>query len=414
MARKEKGMRLRSGNWTLTIRVNGQLYTTTMPGETPIETRRQWLRDQRTANAPPPAPPGGSLWDDIQQHLARPRIANLPTIGQRAAHLTLWATALGRERTRDSIQPREIEAIAEDWRSTPTNQPDPARRGRRGRPSAPTGLGPSTVRKRLRHLSLFFKERNGEAGANPVRGLLKAHREPKAEARSIDYAIIEQALALMPATRIEGSRQGPQRLVVNLAPIRARVIAYTGIPPALLMQLQPRDLVLTAPGRVRVPPRKKGDGVEARTLKLAPQGLAAFQAFHAANAYGRFATSALNMSLKRALRRAGVTTSLHLYDLRHSWLTEVYRVTRDEATVGRLGLHAEGSPMTARYTRGAHDDVDAAAVEAVGAALIGRQREQIKPVPTAPIMVQNQSQQLSRRVVKANKPSQEKTLREVS
>jgi integrase len=418
MARKEKGIRrLPSGNWYVRVRVNGEVIPQTFPGSTSLETMRQW-RDAQKQAPPPPAPVGGSFWDDIEQHLARPTVASkTATIKQRTAHLMLWVEALGRDRPRASIQPREIEAVAARWRRTPTNQPDPTIRGRRGRPSAPHGLAPGTVRKRLLYLQLFFLERNGAAGANPVRGLLKQHREPKAEARAIDYAVIERALAAMPTTRLEGSRRGPapQRVVVNKAPLRARVMAYTGIPPMILMQIRPEDITWTTPASVRVPPRDKGEGVEARTLPLDGPGLEAFRQFHAAHAYGAFAVGAVNVSFKRALRRTGVTAgNLHLYDLRHSFLTEVYIHTRDEATVGRLGLHAEGSPMPARYTRGAHAVVDRAAVAMVGAALGARQREVALPGPAAAAPVRQPAQKCHAKVSRRRKTSKQKHLRAVS
>src|SRR6185295_20308055 len=104
----------------------------------------------------------------------------------------------------------------------------------------------------------------------------------------------------------------------------------------------------------------------ARTLPLTAEGLAAFKAFHAANAYGPFTTESLNRSFTRGCASAGLdATTIHLYDLRHSFLTALYLVTRDLATVGRLGLHAEGSKVTARYAKGADQAVDAAAAAAL-------------------------------------------------
>jgi hypothetical protein len=57
------------------------------------------------------------------------------------------------------------------------------------------------------------------------------------------------------------------------------------------------------------------------------------------------------------------------YILRHSFLATYYRVTKDEATVQRVGLHAPGSRCTARYTEAAHAEVDRAAAKAVSVAL---------------------------------------------
>jgi integrase len=145
--------------------------------------------------------------------------------------------------------------------------------------------------------------------------------------------------------------------------------------------VQPTDLQLTA-GTVRVVPRHKGAGVEARTLPLTGEGLDAFKDFHAAHAYGPFATQSLNRAFKRGCKRAGLDpTAVRLYDLRHSFLTRLYRVTKDLATVGRLGLHAEGSKATARYAKGANQTVDAAAVAALGQDLATARQLSLKLVP---------------------------------
>jgi integrase len=182
----------------------------------------------------------------------------------------------------------------------------------------------------------------------------------------LDRTVIERAIAAMPTTR---STKPGEPAPVSLAPIRAAVIAATGIPPGLLKRIQPHDLVLVGLGSVRVSARQKGGGVEARTLPLTPDGLAAFKAFHHAHAYGPFPTESLNRSFKRGCKRAGLDPkAVRLYDLRHSFLTDLYRVTRDLATVGRMGLHVPGSRLTARYAQGANEAVDRAAVDALGAA----------------------------------------------
>jgi len=275
----------------------------------------------------------------------------MPSYKQRAAHLELWADALGRDRPRRTITAEEIDLVLQDWLET---------------------LEPATVRKRRTALQSFFVKMNGKKSrlVNPVKGS-ENPKEPKAEARGLDYLTIERAIAAMPTQR--DTKKGlPPR--VSLSKIRARVIAYTSIPPGLLKKVRPPDLQLTA-ATVRVVPRQKGGGVEARTLPLTPEALAAFREFHAAHAYGEFATESLNRSFKRGCKRAGVDpATVHLYDLRHSFLAQVYRVTRDLATVGRLGLHAEGSKVTARYAKGANQTVDVAATAAFSAALAA-QRE---------------------------------------
>jgi site-specific recombinase XerD len=358
--------------------VRGTLHNKQFPLDTPIAEMREWRQEQveRFGGEPTPA---GSLAADVDTYLAR--VTAMPSFAQRQAHLALWLTALGRDRTRRSITTDEIDVVLQGWLET---------------------LAPGTVRKRRTALQSFFVKLNGKKSrlVNPVKGS-ENPKEPKPEARGLDYLVLERAIAAMPDQR--DTKKGlPPR--VNLAKVVARVIAYTGIPPGLLNRVRPHDLVLVAPGSVHVPARTKGAGVEARTLPLTPDGLAALQAFHAAHAYGRVPQT-VNRSFKRGCRRAGLDPkAVRLYDLRHSFLAQLYRVTRDLATVGRLGLHAEGSTITARYAKGANEEVDAAATAAFSAALAAQRQRALPAAPVArasPAQVPRRAKSRRRRRLRA-------------
>lgn len=383
MARKLRGIRRRRNAWEVNVRVNGHLYTDTFPLSTPVEDMRAW-RDDQVARFGGDRTAAGSFAADVATYLER--VKAMPSYRQRQAHLDLWLNELGRDRPRRSITTEEIDIVLQGWLET---------------------LAPGTVRKRRTALQSFFAKMNGKKSrlVNPVKGA-ENPKEPKAEARGLDYLALERALAAMPDQR--DTKKGlPPR--VNLSKIRARVIAYTGIPPGMLKTVRTTDLQLTA-GKVRMLPRHKGEGVEARTITLTADGLAAFQAFHAANAYGPFATESLNRSFKRGCKRAGLDpATVHLYDLRHSFLAQVYRVTRDLATVGRLGLHAEGSKVTARYARGANEVVDAAAAAAFTAALAEQRRLSLKAAP-----VQKPAKKLAGKVGRRRKSNKRGGLRAVS
>lgn len=344
MARKPKGIRRRRGGWAVNVRVNGHLYHAPMfPLTTPLQEMKDW-REEQVDKFGGERTTAGSFGADIVTYLAR--VSAMPSYKQRAAHLALWAQALGRDRPRRSITAEEIDVVLQDWLDT---------------------RAPATVRKRRTALQSFFAKMNGKKSrlVNPVKGA-DTPKEPKPEARGLDYAALERAIAAMPDQRDTKKGQPPR---VNKSKIRARVIAYSGIPPGLVKTIQAHDLQLAA-ATVRIVPRHKGGGVEARTLPLIPEALAAFTDFAAADCYGTFATESLNRSFKRGCARAGLDPkTVHLYDLRHSFLSQVYRVTRDLATVGRLGLHAEGSPITARYAKGANQAVDVAAAAAFSVAL---------------------------------------------
>ena len=372
MARKQKGIRRQGNGWRAFVRVNGHLYTKTFGIATPPEEMRAWRETQQKLHGAPAAPPGGSFADDIAKYVVRH--ATMPTLTQRAAHLELWARELGRDRASNSITGDELIIVMNRWAITPTV----IEKGQRGRPSAPDGVSPATRRKRRTALQSFFTAKNGPGGYNPVKEV-PIPETPKPEARHLDFATIERIIAAMPGERSTKPGTPP---VTSLAGIRVRVLAYTGLPPGLLKTISASDLVLVGAGAIRVRGRLKGAGVEARTIPLTAGGLAAFKAFHAANAYGWFTTEALNRSFKRGCARAGINPStVTLYDLRHSFLTQLYKSTRDLATVARFGLHAEGSPVTARYAQGANREVDIAAAAAMSADLAQQQRDTLKPVP---------------------------------
>jgi len=342
MARKPKGIRRRRGGWAVNVRVNGHLYWATFPLNTPLQEMKDW-RDDQVEKFGATQDAAGGFGADIATYLAR--VSAMPSYKQRAAHLELWARALGRDRPRRTITAEEIDVVLQGWLET---------------------RKPGTVRKRRTALQSFFAKMNGKKSrlVNPVKGSDNP-KPPKAEARGLDYPTLERAIAAMPDQRDTKKGRPPR---VSLAKLCARVIAYTGLPPGILNAVNPHDLSLVD-GTVRVIPRTKGGGIEARTLPLTTSALDAFRDFHCANAYHRVPKT-LNRSFKRGCARAGLNPkAVHLYDLRHSFLSQVYRVTRDLETVGRLGLHAEGSPITARYAKGANQAVDVAATAAFSAAL---------------------------------------------
>lgn len=383
MARKRNsvGIRWRRSKREAYVRINGTLHTKTFEASTPTDEIQAWRAEQVELHGQTVLE-SDSLAADVVRYVERSR--SMPTIKQRAAHLDLWVYALGgRTRSRHSVTDAEIETILDEWLQT---------------------LAQGTVKKRRTALQSFYKKMNGKRGKNPVKGT-PIPIEPKAEARHIDRATVERAIHAMPTYR--SAKPGAPK-IRSLSPIRAAVIAATGIPPGLLKRIQPHDLALVGSGSVRVSARRKGGGVESRTLPLTRDGLTAFKAFHEANAYGGYSIEALNRAFKRGCKRAGLDPkAVHLYDLRHSFLTDLYRETKDLATVGRLGLHAEGSRVTERYARGANEAVDAAAVAALSAAWQHRRRTSLKTATGG----QNRVPELAGKVGRASKPRAINTLR---
>lgn len=356
MPRRLKNIRPWKGKWQAYTRVHGKLIAESFPLNTPVAEMREWIDTQRKSTTPALSTEG-SFGADIEEY--KKRITALPTYKQKAAHLELWARALGRERPRRSITATEIDAIMQRWLRTPSVFGP----GQKGRPSGLRGLDPQTVRKRRTSLLSLFVTLDGKAAENPVRAT-KAPKPPKPEVRGTDYGTIARILAQMP--RYKDVLKGqPKQL--SLTTLRVAVMAYTGLPPGILGTVERGDLNLTT-GEVRVSPRIKGRGVEARTLRLSALGLKAFRAFHAGDAYGPFSAQKANIAFQRACRRAGIL-GLTLYDLRHSFGAQMYRATKDLKTVARFLLHAEDSTQTARYARAAESEVDQAAAAAFGASM---------------------------------------------
>lgn len=336
MGRKIVGIRRRRQGWRVEVRVRGTLYTKQFPLDTEIAAMKAWRQDQIDQHGGASA---GSFAADVEDYLTR--VAAMPSYTQRAAHLALWTAALGRDRSRGSITPGEIDRELQGWLVT---------------------LSPVTVRKRRTALQSLFVTLDGTFAKNPVRASANP-RVPLPEPRGLDYPTIARIIAAMPKQQDIKPGAVPKPA---LGKLRVAVLAYTGMPPGASQQLQATDLDL-AGSRYRQAGRKKGRGTAARWVSLTVDGVHALRAFHAANAYGRFATEALNRSFKRAAKRVGIV-GVRLYDLRHSFGMEMYRVTRDLETVARFLGHAPGSTITARYAQGANAAVDVAAAAAFSAA----------------------------------------------
>jgi integrase len=338
--KKLKGIRPKGKKWQAYVRIDGTLRSQVFD-ELDVPAMRAWQERQRGSG--PRVPEKGSFFEDVQAYLAKPAVAAMPYIDQRRAHLLLAVQALGADRTSASITSDDIEALIHSWLKT--------------------GLAPATVYHRRSSLSAFFTMLHGASGINPVRGTTKpAPWTPRDH--SVTREELLQILAAMPDERrpMKGIRQpSTARLVV-------RVLMETGVRGADLRKVHRHDVHWNT-GTVTMPRSAKGRGAQGWTCLLTPEALAAWQAFDAANLYGAFSLAAVSRSFKRAARRVlGHTTRVHLYSLRHSVGADLYRTTRDLATVGRLLGHTPGSPVTEQYARGAHLEVDRQALAALAAA----------------------------------------------
>lgn len=329
MPRRLKNIRPWKGGWQAYTEIRGTTRSKSYPIATPVAEMRAWIKEQRDTHAPVTAT-RGSFGADVTDYLTR--VTALVTYRQRSKQLAMWVHALGADRARRSITTADIDRVLQDWLLAE--------------------LAPGTVKKRRMVLLSMWHTLDGKHATNPVRASM-APREPKPEARGLSYDVIARVLEAMPA---------------SVSKLRITVLAWTGLPPGMLGKVQAADLNLEA-RTLRVRPRRKGAGVEARTLPLLPQAVEAFRAFDQAQAYGLYSIPSCNQVFVRACQRTRpIVPGVSLYDLRHSFLTMLYRVTKDLATVARFALHANVA-MSQRYAQGAMQEVDRAAADLAGQTL---------------------------------------------
>lgn len=232
------------------------------------------------------------------------------------------------------------------------------------------GVAASSINHRLLELRALYREldANNPSAYNPTFDIRK-RREPEAVPRAVPYDLIEAIIAYMP-DRGRTLTPGATRSTFSHTKARARVMAFTGLPPAQVMKIQPGDVDWEA-GTLRVTPRRKGKGMKARTVPLLPQAIEALKWFFACGATGPYSTSSFYKTwqtaqrrLVRELKRLAVQQGqdphaislprIRPYDLRHSFGTEAVRRSSNLLGVQTLMLHARIS-TTERYLKSALD-----------------------------------------------------------
>jgi len=241
------------------------------------------------------------------------------------------------------------------------------------------GAAVATVNKRLSRLRKLFHTLDGVDAPNPT-ATIKFMREPKQEPRDIPVHIIRLILDSLPG--YGRAVKGEPRPDVSVTKVRLRVMAWTGIPPATLRRVRPRDLDF-ANARVYLQARRKGQGAEGAWVALLPEAVDAFRDFAAANLFGRsYSNSSIGKTWRIGIWHATKAARRHAddtgdfswvsafeqlpprckpYDLRHSFGSEMYRRTGDIGAVSELLQHAT-LEMTKRYTKGAVSERVAAAI----------------------------------------------------
>lgn len=241
------------------------------------------------------------------------------------------------------------------------------------------GAAVATVNKRLSRLRKLFHALDGVDVPAPT-DAIKFLREPEQERRDIPVHIIRLILDSLPGHG--RAERGKTRPKVGVTKIRLRVMAWTGIPPATLRRVRPRDLDFKD-GRIYLRPRRKGKGADGAWVTLLPDALEAFRDFADAKLFGlTYSNSSIGKTWRVGILRATRAAASHAtetgdfswvselenlpprckpYDLRHSFGSEMYRRTGDIRAVSELLQHAT-LEMTKRYTQGAVSERVAAAI----------------------------------------------------
>lgn len=316
------------------VRVRGTLYTHWMPPETPTVKAREWQEDKRVEIRRAPAPvrdtpePSGFASDAADYLKA---VAAMPSYSDRKRDIDRWIEVFS-DTPRSAITAVQVGEQLAAWKNAK--------------------LAASTVNHRRTALLHLWRTLDGKGAENPVEDIPK-YPEPAAEARGLPYAAVRAIFAAMGDT---------------LTRARLEVIAYTGLPHSSISRLTAKDVDLKAGVMIR-PDRKKGRGTTRQAVPLTTDAIRALKRLQALGGLGKtFSRSSLHKSFRLACDKAQKATGTDLsgvrpYDLRHSYGTEVYRLTGDERAVQMILGHAR-IETTHRYTLGGVDARLRAAVAA--------------------------------------------------
>ena len=349
-----RGIRRERHGFRAYVRVHGELRVKRFPADTTIDKMLEWREREQahTVLRIIERPNKGTLAADAATYLQI--VSGMPTLKTRQTQIHLWVQALGAGRDRRDITSAEIAAQLAAWQRV-------------------HHWAPGTLNRHRTALSHFYRTLNGPKDLNPVASVPKS-REPEPAPRGLDYRIVQAILDAMPGRDLVKPGKGERRYAPSRARAMLRVMAYVGMPPAQIRQLQPEHIdwktkTITMPGR------QKGAGTAPRRRALTDQGVEALKEFAAADAWGGVAKSTLRLVFNRAVkiarrkhRRLRIPVGIRPYDLRHSFAELVYRTTRSlNVTAGLLGHLDERT--TRRYIGGAVAGVERAAAIDVSAAL---------------------------------------------
>lgn len=346
--RYPRGISKRPEGWRISLGPGGRDGRKSFPPSTPladVETELATMRQRRTAGRLPYAP--SSLRADVARYLEA-YFGARPGRDERERHLKLWIEAVGQDTRRSAITREDVSRTLHHWRAT--------------------GLSADTCNKRRAALLAFYNCLEGKGGPNPVRDVPR-FRATAPLPRGLSFALIAKALKRLPKCRTRA---------------RLKLMAYTGARPIQIARLTPKDwddkhktLILHA--------TDKGAGTKPHCVPLSDAAQAAMREFEDTDAWGRFASAPMGRMWKAAAIAVGLPADVRVYDLRHSFGTEVYRVTGDLRITKELLGHSSFA-MTERYTMAAIPERQTVAIAAFNEAI---RRKLPKKLPVSRIPPKN-------------------------
>lgn len=321
-----------------------------------VLTMRRWQLRRETelaqAGALAPKPSGGaSLKTDVPAYLA-----TLTGRTKRDAETLLdhWLKTPLANLPRHDITPLMLRTQIATWQTT--------------------DVAASTINHRLSALRALYRvlDENDIDAPNPTLKIVKL-TGPDPEPREIPAAFGQAVFDAMPDRG--RPTKDEKRPTISKTKLRLLVERHTGLPPKQIGQLQETHVDWRRKAAY-VTPRRKGKGIKGKWLPLTDAGVAALRNFFAGKATGPYSTSAAAKSFHRAVKAAKalyarkgwaippLPVKLRPYDLRHTFLTVVFRQSRNPRAVQEMGMHSD--PRTSdRYRIGAVEETTRIAVNQV-------------------------------------------------
>lgn len=332
--RLPRGLTRTAKGWRITIKRKGHpTFRKRFPPATAQPFVEQYLANMRRSLFAGRATSGAGRFERDVERYIQSYFSSRPGREERERHLKLWVDALGRDTWRTAITRDDVSRVLQNWRSS--------------------GLTGETCNKRRSALLAFFNTLDGKGSVNPVRDVSK-FRVVAPLPRGLDYGLIKRALKALPKCRSRA---------------RLKVMAFTGARPIQVRRLQPADWDDKA-HTLLLRSTDKGRGTKAHTIPLSAQAQQAMREFEDTDAWGTFASAPIGRMWKKAAVAVGLPADVRVYDLRHSFGTQIYRSTGDVHITKALLGHSSFA-MTERYTLAAVPARQTQAIAAFEAAVSG-------------------------------------------